>query len=223
MISSKPLALDLFCGGGGTCLGLQAAGFEVVGVDINSRHGHVYPGHFICGDILTLPMDLSQFDFIWASPPCQRFSYQLGNRPKIAEQHPDLIEPTRVIVSVAPFWCIENVAKAPLKKTFSLTGPQVGLPKLWRRRIFEANFFLLEPPCMPRPKEIVSVSQSGGIGTKSRAARVSRNLNPDRYAKREMAKAMGLYPTEMTMRQIGEAVPPAYAEYIGRHVMSLLK
>ena len=30
----QPLALDLFCGAGGVCIGLQRAGFRVVGVDI---------------------------------------------------------------------------------------------------------------------------------------------------------------------------------------------
>ena len=28
-------ALDLFCGGGGACIGLQQAGFTVTGIDIN--------------------------------------------------------------------------------------------------------------------------------------------------------------------------------------------
>ena len=40
----KPLALDLFCGGGGACEGLQRAGFDVVGVDIVAKHAKHYPG-----------------------------------------------------------------------------------------------------------------------------------------------------------------------------------
>ena len=35
------LALDLFCGEGGVCEGLQRVGFEVVGVDNNPKCGRV--------------------------------------------------------------------------------------------------------------------------------------------------------------------------------------
>ena len=46
----KPLALDFFCGGGGACIGMQSAGFEVVGIDIKPRPN--YPGeHFILADL----------------------------------------------------------------------------------------------------------------------------------------------------------------------------
>ena len=38
----KPLALDLFSGGGGACIGMQWAGFEVVGVDIKP-HPNLIP------------------------------------------------------------------------------------------------------------------------------------------------------------------------------------
>ena len=39
----KPRALDLFCGGGGVALGLQAAGFQVVGVDIEKHNNYPAP------------------------------------------------------------------------------------------------------------------------------------------------------------------------------------
>ena len=66
-------ALDLFCCGGGAAEGLMRAGFEVVGID-KDDHSESYPGTFIQGDIHNLPVNPMDFDLVWASPPCQKFS-----------------------------------------------------------------------------------------------------------------------------------------------------
>ena len=72
----KRKALDLFCGGGGAAIGLYQAGFDtVVGID-NKKHRN-YPFDFIQADVTDLPVDVHDFDFVWASPPCQRFSIAL--------------------------------------------------------------------------------------------------------------------------------------------------
>ena len=75
---SRPLAIDLFCGLGGWTESLLAAGYYVVGFDIE-RHEYGdarYPGDLVIQDVLTLHG--SQFKdsaLIVASPPCQFFSY----------------------------------------------------------------------------------------------------------------------------------------------------
>lgn len=74
----RPLAIDLFCGLGGWCEGLQAEGWDVIGFDIERQvYGeHRYPGMLAIQDVLTLHG--SQFkgaDLIVASPPCQEYSY----------------------------------------------------------------------------------------------------------------------------------------------------
>lgn len=75
---TQPLAIDLFCGLGGWTEGLLAAGYYVVGFDIE-RHfydGECYPGNLVVQDVLALHG--SQFrdaSLIVASPPCQEFSY----------------------------------------------------------------------------------------------------------------------------------------------------
>ena len=67
--------LDLFCGAGMASDGYSAAGFtDIVGVDINQQPH--YPYTFVMTDALDYltSADLSSFDFIHASPPCQAFT-----------------------------------------------------------------------------------------------------------------------------------------------------
>lgn len=73
----KPLALDLCCGLGGWAKGLIAAGWEVVGVDIDERFRTFYPTRFFCLDvrkIARVDLGLMRPKLVVASPPCQEFS-----------------------------------------------------------------------------------------------------------------------------------------------------
>lgn len=70
------------------------AGFDVIGVDIND-HARNYPGNFVRGDACNPPFDLADFAFVWASPPCQRYTLALNGRDSIRDRHPDLIESVR--------------------------------------------------------------------------------------------------------------------------------
>ncbi len=74
----KPLLVELFCGLGAVSKVFEEEGWRCVGFDIE-RHVYGlerYPCQLVLQDVLTLHG--SQFrdaDFIWASPPCQEFSY----------------------------------------------------------------------------------------------------------------------------------------------------
>ena len=207
-------ALDLFCGGGGAARGLIAAGFDVVGIDIKN-HRKSYPGLFIQGDALNPPVRLEDFDFIWASPPCQRFSAATVNR----DGHPDLINATRRVLSRHRWTCIENVPQAPLRRSIMLTGMQVNLPRIIRTRAFELSWFCLEPPqVMPRPRFPITPLAHRVLGNNQRKARRKAGL-PESVKRPEVIDAMGLHDDRMTNAEIGESVPPAYAEFIAREAL----
>ncbi len=74
----KPLAVDLFCGLGGWTDGLLAAGYDVVGFDIE-RHQYgdsKYPAQMVLQDVLTIHGSMFRdAAVIVCSPPCQNYSY----------------------------------------------------------------------------------------------------------------------------------------------------
>ena len=101
----RPRALDLFCCAGGAAMGLYRAGFDVVGVDLE-RHKR-YPFPFIQADALTV--DLSGYDFIWASPVCQGYTAMRHAPGAKGAAHPLLIGPVRDRLQAAGVpWCIKQ-------------------------------------------------------------------------------------------------------------------
>ncbi len=78
-MSSKPLAIDLYCGLGGWTEGLLAEGYRVVGFDIEKHvYGEAqYPAQLVVQDVLTLHgAQFKDAALIVASPPCQAYSYR---------------------------------------------------------------------------------------------------------------------------------------------------
>jgi DNA (cytosine-5)-methyltransferase 1 len=204
----KPKAIDLFCCAGGASMGLSRAGFEVVGVDIKPQPN--YPFKFIQGD--ALEADLRGFHFVWASPPCQKFSTQTKCRPEA--DHPDLIEPIRkkLIDSGLPY-VIENVPGAPLINPIMLCGKMFPDLRVYRHRLFECSFFVLEPSHPSHgdstPKAGRGISPNGFIS-------IAGHCGNAAYAK----KAMGI--DWMNRNELAQSIPPVYSEWLGNHVLKLL-
>jgi DNA (cytosine-5)-methyltransferase 1 len=217
----RPSALDLFCGAGGATSGLQLAGFHVTGVDLRPQPRYVGDA-FVQADVLRLPLDLRNFDFVWASPPCQRFSVMTACRGS-RDDHPDLIEPTRRLLEESgALFAIENVRAAPIRPDVVLTGCMFGL-STYRRRHFETNFFILAPPWgspfgpESRPGAVTVAGHSGGRYRRRNGHRGEAPRNGDGAAWRA---AMGI--DWMTNAEIAEAIPPAYAEFIARAALAYL-
>ena len=220
-MTPRPLALDLFCGGGGVAEGLIAAGFDVVGIDTDRRCARPYPGHFVHADALMPPARLDMFDLVWASPPCQAYSF--GTPTHARAGHPRLIEAVRRLLAGHRWTCIENVPGAPLNTNLVLTGPMVNLHRIFRRRHFELSWLAGQPPIerleagLMASGHAVSITRSMSC-TAHYYPRKRRGLS-GRVGKAEAAEVMGI-AAPMSVHQIGEAVPPPMAEWIGRNMLT---
>ena len=240
---SKPRLLDLFCGAGGAAKGYQRAGFYVVGVDIKPQPRYC-GDEFHQADALTFPLE--GFDAIHASPPCQAYS-PLANMWSERE-YPQLIEAIRDRLAETEItFVIENVPGAPLLAPITLCGTMFGLgygdADLRRHRCFEVHpgLFALQPPCShggrrtigvyggggsdprpdhrdPRPRTVAVYGHTGGY-SKRQAAKVAGS--PQQFPVAARREAMGI--DWMTNDELCEAIPPAYTEWIGEHLMAVLR
>ena len=216
---SRPRALDLFCGAGGAGMGLHRAGFDVVGVDIKLQRR--YPFTFIQGDALQPPVRISDFDFIWASPPCQ--AHTSMNSMWNAKEHEDLIGPTRQLLERSGLlFVIENVPGAPLRTSIRLCGGSFGLGatcddgkyrQLARHRHFETALPVLAPSCGCDAVEKLGIY--GGLG--GQANRTPPYTYGFKANVREARIALDM-PWAMT-DELCQAIPPAYSEFIGRYAL----
>lgn len=198
-------------------MGLHRAGFNVTGVDIKPQPR--YPFRFVQGDALRPPFDLNQFDFIWASPPCQAYTMAGRNQRRDGKVYPDLVDATRkLLVSSGCHWAIENVPGAPVRPDIVLCGSQFGLP-IARHRLHEVSFaFHLTPPC-DHVRDLITIC---GHGTPSwtRKRRIARGLHPNVNVatKRE---ALGI--DWMNREELSQSIPPAYSEFIGRAAIAQIQ
>lgn len=202
-------------------MGLHQAGFEVVGVDIEPQPR--YPFKFIQVDALEFPLE--GFDFIWASPPCQKFT-ALKTVWNAKNDHPDLVGPIRerLKASGTPY-VIENVPGAPLLNPVRLCGSMFGLGvevydgwrQLRRHRLFETNFPCRVPECRHKGATI------GIYGDHARDRRRKPGVRergvdfPDCDKLLLGRKALGI--DWMRWKELSQAIPPAYSRYLAEQFL----
>lgn len=203
--------LDLFCGAGGAATGYHRAGFEIVGVDI-APQPH-YPFEFVQGDALEYVAEHGrEFDAIHASPPCQGYS-RMRHLPWLrGKEYPLLIPATRTTLqATGKLWVIENVSDAPINGA-ELCGAALGLPIIRHRR-FESSVMLLFPPCPGHP---VLFHGTGNMAKRGRGGGVMGITGGS-----DPRAALGI--TWMTYKEMRQAIPPAYTEFIGKQLMLTLQ
>ncbi|MBE7514454.1 MAG: DNA cytosine methyltransferase [Anaerolineales bacterium] len=206
-MSNRFKLLDLFCGGGGAAMGYARAGFQVTGVDVKPQPNYPFP--FLQMDALSMDYEaLLSYDVIHASPPCHVYSRASALARKWGKVYPDLYHQTKamLVASGKPF-IIENVQGSPIRGGLCLCGTMFGLG-VFRHRLFESNVRLQKTKqrCSCKNERI-------GAGYVS----VAGNLTNKRAA----SQAMGI-DWITNKRQLFEAIPPAYTQFIGLQLMKLL-
>jgi DNA (cytosine-5)-methyltransferase 1 len=212
----RPRLLDLFCGAGGSAMGYHDAGFDVIGVDI-APQPH-YPFEFVQMDAMAVlrefdcraPGCLHQVDAVHASPPCQRW---LGVPRALGDEYPDLPTPTRELLKAIGLpYVIENVPGAPLDGPI-LCGSTFGLPIIRHRR-FETSWDLgLVPSMCHQARWDRGVDHGPTFCAYAHGA----------WRPRWRAEVMPVVWPWMTLEESGEAIPPAYTEWIGAQLITTLE
>ncbi len=209
-------AVDIFCGAGGASRGLMQAGFVVTGVDIKPQKNYCGDA-FIQADALEYlaTADLSQFEIIWCSPPCQFHSAMktLHN----ARPHLNLIPDTRDLLRASgkPY-VIENVegAREWLINPFMLCGTSFNLEaagrELQRHRLFETSFPVTAPPCQHSGRPVIGVY--GGHVRDRRRPPGKNHVSGSNLPITVGREAMGM--PWATGAELSEAIPPAYSRFI---------
>jgi DNA (cytosine-5)-methyltransferase 1 len=226
---SRPRLLDLFCGAGGAAMGYHRAGFDVVGIDIEPQPH--YPFEFVQDDALfclkRIKAGLWEFDAIHASPPCQ--AYSVLRRANPGAEYPDLVAPTREMLEATGLpWVMENVPGAPLLPSIVLCGSMFDLGagdrQLRRHRLFESSVGMLQPQCA-HEGEAIGVYGGSPTGRYTFENGIRKGLKGRRGGYQgtmdERREAMGV--GWMTSKELNNAIPPAYTEWIGVQLLRHLE
>lgn len=196
--------LDLYCGAGGAGKGYKDAGFDVTGIDI-VKPSYYGGNRFVQGDALEyLWAHGTEYDLIHSSPPCQHYSQCKRLQDGVYE---GAIEQTReVLQEIDKPYVIENVHNAPLIKPVELCGCMFPKMRTYRERLFECSF---------------PVKHLGHNPHIAKTTKMGRKPKPDEFVYvvgnfsgvKEAHAAMRI--GWMTNKELAEAIPPPYTQYIG--------
>jgi DNA (cytosine-5)-methyltransferase 1 len=223
--------LDGCCCAGGAADGYAAAGFDVVGVDIEPQPN--YPYDFARGDIIELLdvlavrgviccdggrlVGLEDLAAVHVSPPCQNDTAYRRRGAGVGDGYAQLIpDLQRRLDKLSLPYVIENVPGATLRNPIQLCGSSFGLDV--RHRLFESNVQLMAPPCNHAAQQ---PGRFPGATNRAPMSRATVEVGVWRIPLDVQKRAMGI-DREITLRELSEAIPPAYTEHIGLQMLAAI-
>lgn len=230
-----PVMVDLCCGAGAAAMGYDDAGFTVVGVDINPQPR--FPFCFIQADVteLDLPALIEETgaSAVHASPPCQLASRLRHYQPfTIDERYPDLIPIVREKLQATGLpYVIENVRGAKLVDPIELCGCMFNDLMVYRPRRFEMNFKTWNPRHKPHRDLCV---RNGYMPTPEQPRMSIHGGKHSRAWQRKACEVMDVpwmaipadaskERTTIGIRELCQAIPPAYTRHIGSQLINSLE
>jgi hypothetical protein len=210
--------LDLFSGAGGAAMGYSGH-FKVVGVDVDPQPDYPFEHHVMDWQEALDTFDLSTFDAIHASPPCQGYTALqavAGN----ADNWPKLVEPVRArLDAIGLPYVIENVQGAPVRRDLTLCGEMFGLGVL-RHRYFElgGGFTMVQPAHKPHRGRVAGYRH--GEWFEGPYFAVYGN-GGGKGSLGDWQKAMGI-DWMHNKHDLAEAIPPAYTAFIAEGLVDHL-
>lgn len=191
----------------------------MVGVDIDPQPN--YPFEFHQGDALEFLAEHSdEFDAVHGSPPCQASCTLIrGTQSATAGNHINLIPAFREAFSKLKIpTVIENVQGSDLRRDLTLCGEMFGLGVI-RHRYFELGGWSMEKPVHKPHRGRVAGWRHGEFFDGPYFAVYGNGGGKGTVA--QWQKAMGIDWTD-DRREIAEAIPPAYTEFIGRELYKVV-
>jgi DNA (cytosine-5)-methyltransferase 1 len=215
----RPVLLDLFCCAGGASEGYRQAGFDVVGVDVahqpNYRHAF-FRGNALDLDLLRDISRVRRIDAIHASPPCQSFTAYRRKGNGVGDGYLNLIPQTRALLEhIGLPYVIENVPGAPLENPVQLCGSSFGLD-VRRHRLFETNWPLTGKAC----DHAWQTPRFPAATNREPNSRCTVEVGVWRIPLDVQQRAMGI--DWMELRELSEAIPPAYTHHIGQQLLAFI-
>lgn len=247
-MTDRPLLLDLYCCAGGIAVGFDRAGFDVIGVDIVDRPNYpfafVRADALDVLRVLTTGLGFSELErvrsgrpilAINAAPPCQAGHPQTeSNRQRgIGRAHEQLVPQTRELLNATGLpYIIEqpttnrrDLIRRDLTLCMDMFYPD-DYPPPWvqRHRSFELSGFTVPQPEHPKGpinghRGYVRGHRHGVVREGAEAPYIAGyGIGGGKGKISELHHAM-MIEHAMERSELTEAVPPAYGEYIGKHLM----
>jgi len=210
--------LDICCCAGGASEGFHRAGWHVTGTDINQHRNYPFP--FFQTDLRDLDPRwiAANFDAAHASPPCQAHTDLQKQNKRF---YLDLIPSARELLEASGLpYVIENVEGAPLRDPVMLCGTMFPGLRVIRHRLFETNWLLTAPPHGAHPLVFTHDKRKAHYGRLDQDTSFVQVTGGGNCTVANKRAAMGI--DWMTGKELNEALPPAYTEWIGRQLLTAL-